>query len=106
MPSTVVLALRPPIARDEIRGLCERAAELLRGTAARTIVCDVGAIAVPDAVVVDALARLQLTAVRHGAEIRVRHAARDLSDLLELTGLCQILKECDGSGVESRREPE
>ena len=106
MPTIAALTLRPPIERDEIPQLCERAGELLRVCDASLIVCDVGTLVAPDAVVVDALARLQLTARRHGAEVRVRHACADLVELLELSGLTQVIRSCEGSDVEARREPE
>jgi hypothetical protein len=41
--------------------------------------------------VVDALARLQLTARRLGRSIRLRHCRARLQDLLVLTGLCEEL---------------
>ena len=106
MPTTVAFALRPPIERDEIPGLCERARELLRRRNASLIVCDVGTLVTPDAVVVDALARLQLTAKRYGAEVRVRDACADLVELLELSGLSQVIRPCEISDVEARRQPE
>jgi hypothetical protein len=63
------------------------------------IVCDVGALA-PDAVTVDALARLQLSARRRGLELRLRHASSELQDLLAFVGLGDVLR------VEAGREPE
>src|SRR3989442_13919964 len=56
-----------------------------------TIVCDVGALA-PDAVAVDTLARLQLTARRLGLEIRLRHASSELQELLAFVGLRDVLR--------------
>ena len=106
MPTIVALALRPPIERAEIPELCERAGKLLRGCDASLIVCDVGTLVAPDAVVVDALARLQLTARSYGAEVRVRDACAHLVELIELSGLSQVIRSCEGSDVEARREPE
>jgi hypothetical protein len=56
-----------------------------------TIVCDVGALA-PDAAAIDALARLQLTARRHGVEILLRHASSELQELLAFVGLRDVLR--------------
>ena len=64
-----------------------------------TLVCDVGALA-PDAVTIDALARLQLTARRLGREVRLRHASSELQELLAFVGLREVLR------VEARGQPE
>jgi len=58
---------------------------------ARTIVCDVAHLAA-DGEALDALARLQLHAGRRGHEIRLRHASRELRQLLELAGLGDVLR--------------
>jgi hypothetical protein len=50
--------------------------------------------------IVDALARLQLAARRSGYEVAVTEAPRDLVELIELAGLCDVL------GVESLRQAE
>jgi hypothetical protein len=77
-----------------------------------TIVCEVGALA-PDAVAVDALARIQLVARRLGLEIRLRHASNELQELLTFVGLGDVLRvEMEGEaeqreqgvGVEEERE--
>jgi len=68
-----------------------------------TIVCDVGALA-PDAVTVDALARLQLTARRLGMEMRLRHASSELQDLLAFVGLCTVLRVEAGGQAEQREQ--
>jgi hypothetical protein len=41
--------------------------------------------------IVDALARLQLAARRSGYEVAVTEAPRDLVELIELAGLCDVL---------------
>jgi hypothetical protein len=51
------------------------------------VVCDVGEIAEPDAVTVDALARLTLTAQRLGRRVMLRRACEDLEGLVDLMGL-------------------
>jgi len=65
----------------------------------RTIVCDLRGLAA-DCVTVDALAQLHLAAKRAGVDLDVRHASRELKELLVFTGLSGVL------GVEPRREPE
>jgi hypothetical protein len=54
----------------------------------------------PDIWMVDMLARIQLVAREHGAQMRLHHVSTDLAGLLELAGLSGEL------GVEMRREPE
>ena len=65
----------------------------------RTIVCDLRGLAA-DCVTVDALAQLHLAAKRAGVDLDVRHASRELKELLVFTGLSGVL------GVEPRREAE
>jgi anti-anti-sigma regulatory factor len=65
----------------------------------RTIVCDLRGVAA-DCVTVDALARFHLAARRAGVDLDVRHASRELKELLVLTGLDAVL------GVEPEREAE
>jgi hypothetical protein len=70
---------------------------------ARTIVCDVGALA-PDAVSVDVLARLQLDARRLGFEIRLRDASSELQELLAFVGLREVLGVEPNGQAEQREE--
>jgi hypothetical protein len=56
--------------------------------------CDVGGIAEPDADTIDALARLQLLALRVGVRFRFSSACEELRDLLALSGLADVLP-CD-----------
>jgi gamma-glutamyl:cysteine ligase YbdK (ATP-grasp superfamily) len=49
---------------------------------------------------VDALARLQLAARRSGYEVAVTDAPKELRELIELAGLCDVL------GVEPLRQAE
>ncbi len=68
----------------------------------RTIICDVGAIA-PDVHALDALARLQLAARRLGMEVRLRHASRELQELVAFAGLRDVLR-VDASGQAEQGE--
>jgi ABC-type transporter Mla MlaB component len=99
-PSTIVLAFGGRIARADIPALCERVRLLLEGCDAELVVCDVGALVDPDAVTVDALARLQLTARRLGRRIRLHHACGELQELLALMGLGDVLQVGDPSALE------
>ena len=65
----------------------------------RTIVCDVSALD-PDALTIDALARLQLSSRRVGLEVRLRHASNELQELLAFVGLDEVLR------LEAGRQPE
>jgi len=55
-------------------------------------VCDVHGVP-PDAVTADALARLQLAAVRRSCQVRLRNASTDLLDLLFFMGLRDVLPD-------------
>jgi ABC-type transporter Mla MlaB component len=107
-PGGTVLVMSGPVARHAIPAMCERARRLLQGCDAGPVACDVGAIAEPDATTIDALARLQLTALRLGRRVELRSACEELEDLLTLTGLLGVLTVAGriGSAVEAWREPE
>ena len=64
---------------------------MLAGSEIDLLVCDVGAIVNVDAVVIEALARLQLTALRLGGQIRIRHASPALQELLDFVGLADAV---------------
>jgi anti-anti-sigma regulatory factor len=71
------------------------------------VVVDVSALTEPDAVILDALVRLQLAAQRLGTSIRLQNPCPELVDLLALVGLSDVLLvDCDGSGVEVDRQVE
>jgi ABC-type transporter Mla MlaB component len=56
------------------------------------VACDVSGVEA-DAVTVDALARLQLAARRHGCRVQLRNASGGLVDLLAFMGLDAVLPE-------------
>jgi ABC-type transporter Mla MlaB component len=89
---TLSFAIYGPIRREDLPGLCERVCTLLQATPAPTAFCDVGSVR-PDAVCVDALARLQLAARGHGCRVRLRGASEDLRALVGLMGLGDVLVE-------------
>jgi len=88
--AAMVLVVEAPIERADIPGLCARVCRLLEESDAPTVVCDVGAHA-PDAVTLDALARLQLAASRRGKSIELHRTSGELRALLELMGLGEVL---------------
>ena len=81
-------------------------AMLFAESEAPLVVCDVGALTDPGVSAVEALARVQLTAHRIGLEVRLRGAARELRELLDLVGLCDVLPVSVASGLESSGETE
>ena len=85
-------AIWGPIARDDMPGLCDRVCALLSESGAEVARCDVSGVDV-DAVTVDALARLQLAARRHGCQVRLRNASRELLELVTFMGLRNVLPD-------------
>ena len=91
----VSFAIRGPISRDDLPGLCNRVRGLLPDEGG-VVRCDVAGV-VPDAVTVDAVARLQLAAKRRDCEVRLCNASDALLELVELMGLTHVLP-CAGKG--------
>lgn len=89
-PSIVTFAIGGPIDRSDVPALCERVCALLAGSGAAVAVCDAAGVAA-DAVTVDALARLQLVARRHGCRMRLEHPSAELCDLIAFMGLADVL---------------
>ena len=90
-PHKVAFAIRGPIARADLAGLCDRVCAVLE-TGGSVVWCDVSGVD-PDAVTVDALARLQLAARRRSCEVRLLQASDALLELVELMGLTHVLAE-------------
>ena len=91
-PETIAFAVRGPIARDDLPRLCQRVCALLERSRAAVVLCDVRGVE-PDAVTVDALARLQLAARRYGCQVRLRHASPELLELVAFMGLRDVLPD-------------
>ena len=85
-------AIWGPIARDDLPGLCNRVCAALHERGPGVTRCDVGGVE-PDAVTVDALARLQLAARRLGCEVRLENASEDLRELIAFMGLRDVLPD-------------
>jgi ABC-type transporter Mla MlaB component len=104
-PHDVAFAIRGPIRHDDLPGLCDRVCGLL-GRSGALVDCDVAGVD-PDAVTVDALARLQLAATRRGCNVLLRNASKPLLELVELMGLTRVLPERTGRLLgELERQPE
>ena len=91
-PKSVGLAIRGPIARSDLPGLCDRVCAALGSAPGSVVLCDVHGVE-PDAVTVDALCRLQLGARRHGCQVRLRHASPELRELVAFMGLADVLPD-------------
>ena len=66
--------------------------------------CDLRGVAA-DCVTVDALARMHLAARRAGVELDVRHASKELCELLVFTGLSGVLGLEPSRQAEEREDP-
>jgi len=86
---SIVFPIGGPIAREELPSLCERFGLAAEG--AKEIVCDLRGLGPADAVAVDALARLTLTARRLGCTVRLRHASDELLGLVAFVGLDGVI---------------
>ncbi len=100
-----LLFLRGPITREGLEALSDHARVLLEGRDV-DLVCDIGGLTDPDAVTIDALARLQLTARRLGRRIRFRDACGEVHRLVGFMGLDDILSLGSASTLEYGRETE
>jgi ABC-type transporter Mla MlaB component len=89
-PRVIAFTIRGPIARADLPGLCDRICSLLSTSGADVAECDASSVA-PDAVTVDALARLQLGARRHDCRIRLCGASDELRALVTFMGLEDVL---------------
>jgi ABC-type transporter Mla MlaB component len=98
--STTYVAVAPTVTRGDIPALCAEVAGRLRGRGGGVVVCDVAQVVRPDVVTVEALARLHLTARRHGCTLLVHGAAPGLLELVSLLGLDDVLPQAGGQPEE------
>jgi ABC-type transporter Mla MlaB component len=80
-----------PLARDDLPGLFERTCGALKGDGVDLLRCELDGVA-PDAVAVDALARLMLAARRHGCRVELRGATHEFLELVAFVGLASVLE--------------
>ncbi len=92
-PLTIHFRIYAPLARADLPGLSARVCRLLAITHPALAYCDVSGFERPDAVTVDALARLQLAARRRGCQVRLLNASPALRELTALMGLTDVLPE-------------
>jgi ABC-type transporter Mla MlaB component len=90
--SELTFVVNGPVVRADLPGLYQRVCCLLEGSAAVVAFCEVERVGA-DAVTVDALARLQLAAHRHGCQVRLRGASDELRELLGFMGLSAVLPD-------------
>ncbi|MCY7374044.1 MAG: STAS domain-containing protein [Spirochaetaceae bacterium] len=84
---------RAPVTPQDVDGLCHRGRVLVEGGAVGDdLVCDVQALTCPDAVSLEALARLRLTVRRLGRRLVLLHAATELVELLDLVGMTELIR--------------
>ena len=88
----VAFAIRGPITRADLPGLCDRVCALLGESRSVVVCCDVTSVE-PDAVTVDALARLQLAARRQDCRVRLCNTSVALAQMVELMGLTHVFAE-------------
>ena len=91
-PRAIAFTIHGPIARGDLPGLCDRVCALLQRARPEVAYCEVDGVE-PDAVTVDALARLQVAAGRLGCTVRLRNASHGLRELVALMGLCDVLTD-------------
>ena len=96
---TIAFAVRGPIERSDLTGLCDRVCALFARTAPSLAYCDVSDVPA-DAVTVDALARLQLAAKRCSCTVLLQNASLDLRALVAFMGLENVLPETHDRAAE------
>lgn len=119
-----VWVVEPGIDHAGIAAVCERFASFAASvpasfaassggdaTGPAVIVCDVGAITNPDMATLSLLARMQLTARRHGRGMQLHRAQRPLIELILFAGLGGVLPLYSGTrgaelSLEAGREAE
>jgi ABC-type transporter Mla MlaB component len=89
-PTTGLFVIAGPIGDGDTPRLCERLQIIISCSDGELIFCDVGALPA-NVRTIEALARLQLTARRHGRRIRLQRASRELQQLIEFVGLSEVL---------------
>ena len=88
---TIRFTVWGPILRSDIEGLTVRVCRLLEQGKPEIALCECRSIDVPDAVVVEALARLQLAAQRNACRVWLVNASQELHDLVAFMGLTDVI---------------
>jgi hypothetical protein len=95
-PDEIRFAVAGTVVRADVPTLCADLAARLDGRGGGVVICDVAAVSRPGVVTVEALARLRLTARRHGWTLVVHGAGADLRELVGLLGLADALLQAGG----------
>ena len=88
--TTISFVVMGPLSLPDLPRLCGDLAALIETTGATCAICHVGG-AGPDAVIVDALARIRLVARERGCTVEIRGASEQLRELVAFMGLHGIL---------------
>ncbi|MDT0346664.1 STAS domain-containing protein [Streptomyces litchfieldiae] len=97
--SADVFIVRGPVAREDVPGVCERLRAFVGSSGAREVTVDIGAVGRADAVALEVVTRLRLTARRLDCRLRFVNVGCGLSGLLGWLGLGEVQGE-----VEEREE--
>ena len=92
--SSTVIVLYEGVRPADIRRLYEEMRRALEKDQTSIVICDVGSITQPDATIVDAIARLQLTARRMDCVLHLKDVCPRLRELLDLAGLADVIPIC------------
>jgi ABC-type transporter Mla MlaB component len=96
------VVLQGPIAASDVPALCDRLASVLDASPSDRVECDCSGVITADLCTLEALARLELTAARHGSAMVLDRAPPSLVELVAFAGLARILR----LRVEVGRQPE
>ncbi|TMK53041.1 MAG: hypothetical protein E6G59_06715 [Actinobacteria bacterium] len=88
---TISFVVWGPILRGDIPGLTARVCRLLEESEADVALCEVVDVEVPDAVTVEALARLQLGARRQRCRVLLLNASEELLGPVAFMGLSDVI---------------
>jgi ABC-type transporter Mla MlaB component len=91
-----VVVLAGPLDPEALATLTSQVEGVLADRDVHVVVCDVESYPAADLRLVEALARLALTAKRLGRRIRVRHASPEVRSFLAFAGLAEVLPCEDG----------
>jgi len=100
-PGTLLVRIAGRVDRVDAARFGEWLSHELLTTHSSVVVCDVGGLIRPDAAAVDAICRIRVTAQRLGARLRLWQASAELFELLDLIGLCDVVADPPGSGLQA-----
>jgi ABC-type transporter Mla MlaB component len=80
-----------PILRSDVPALVTRLSAMVERRDTATVVCQLRGVGA-SAASLEALARLQLVAMRHGCRLTLRGASTELRELVEFAGMQDVLR--------------